>query len=178
MTCIVGVEFKDKVYIAGDLQGTGGNHKIFHTQPKVFKKGGVIFGYTTSYRFGQIIEHIMIDPVVPSEESEIYRWMITSLVPDIKNVLTSNGWTEGGTCLIGVKNQLWSLQGDYSILRSVKGYDACGSGTEYAIGSMFTSMSGNNIVDDKTAVSAITQAVKTAGTFCPSVGIECSIVKT
>lgn len=178
MTCIVGIECNDRVFIAGDLQGTGGNNKIMHTQPKVFKKGGVAFGYTTSYRFGQILEHNLPDPVVPADDSEIYRWLISVLIPDIKKTLVDNGWTTGGTCLIGVKNQLWTMQDDFSVLRSVKGYDACGSGVEYAVGCMFTFLNINPNITEKNAIAALTEAVKTAGTFSPSVGTECSIVVT
>ena len=77
MTCIVGLESNGKVYIAGDIQGTGGNSKVIHTQPKVFNKKGVLFGYTTSYRFGQILEHNLQDPVVPEKDEDVYRWLIT-----------------------------------------------------------------------------------------------------
>ena len=44
MTCIVGMEFQDRVYIAGDIQGTGWNYKVVHTTPKVFSKCGVTEG--------------------------------------------------------------------------------------------------------------------------------------
>lgn len=178
MTCIVGIEYKNGVLIAGDLQGSGPNHKIIHTQPKVFKKGGVVFGYTTSYRFGQILEHNLPDPIVPENDAEVYRWLITVLVPDIQRTLKDNGWTDGGNCLIGVKDQLWGLQGDYSVLRSVKGYDAVGSGTEYALGSIFSSLSNTTVKGVKDAEHVLSCAIETAGTFCPTVGIECTTINT
>lgn len=43
MTVIVGMEFDGKVHITGDVQGTGGNHKVHHTQPKVFRRKQVVF---------------------------------------------------------------------------------------------------------------------------------------
>lgn len=174
MTCIVGIEKNGKVYLGGDIQGTGGNNKIVHTQPKVFNKAGVIFGYTTSYRFGQIIEHLMQDPVVPEDNESIYRWIITTLAPSIKSTLKDNGYERGGTCLIGVKDQLWEFQDDYSILRSVSGIASCGSGCEYAMGSMLTSVATGN----QTPKQMIKQAINIAGTLSPSVGTDCVVIHT
>lgn len=177
MTCIVGVEFGGKVFMGGDIQGTGGNNKIVHTQPKVFHKKNVIFGYTTSYRFGQILEHNLADPVVPEDPNEIYRWLVTVLIPTIKDALMNNGYKDGGNCLIGVRDQLWDLQGDFSVLRSVRGYSACGSGAEYALGSMCTSL--KDIRQSEEAYSkAVATAISVASTFSPSVGNDSTIIST
>lgn len=178
MTCIVGLEYAGRVFIGGDIQGTGWNNKVIHTTPKVFTKAGVAFGYTTSYRFGQIIEHVLPDPVVPDDEGSIYKWLIAILIPSIKKAMKEGEFDKGGNCLIGVKSQLWEMQDDWSVLRSVKGYGAVGSGYEYAHGSMSTIM---EITPPKMlldAESAIRLAIKTAGTFSPSVGSECTIVST
>lgn len=177
MTCIVGMEFGDKVFIGGDIQGTGQNNKVVHTQPKVFNKRGVLFGYTTSYRFGQLLEHGLHDPVIPlNNDEEVYRWLITTLVPDIRRVLRENGYDKGGTCLIGVRGQLWQLQDDFSVLRSVNGFDACGSGYEYAMGSMYTMASIAPPPDEASVVKLLKRAVLAAGTHSPSVGTDCIVI--
>lgn len=177
MTCIVGVEFNGKVLIGGDIQGTGGNNKIVHTQPKVFHKKSVIFGFTTSYRFGQILEHNLTDPVVPEDDEEIYRWLVQVLVPSMLGTLKRYDYQTGGQCLIGVRGQLWELQNDGSVLRSVLGYNTCGSGAEYALGSMCTSMKkiSSTLEAHKKAVS---EAISVASVFCPSVGADSVIIST
>jgi hypothetical protein len=172
------MEFQDRVYVAGDVQGTGWNHKVVHTTPKVFSKCGVIFGYTTSYRFGQVLEHNLQNPVVPHEEDEIYRWLITVLIPDVRAVLKENGYEKGGNCLIGVKNQLWELQDDFSVLRSVAGYSAVGSGYEYALGSLFSSHAGVKPRNEEDVHVLLRRAIQAAGTFSPSVGTESTILST
>lgn len=177
MTCIVGVEYKGRVYLGGDIQGTGGNSKVVHTQPKVFFKKNIIFGYTTSYRFGQILEHNLPDPVVPEDSADIYRWLITVLIPTIKSTLHENGYAGGGQCLIGVRDQLWDLQSDFSVLRATRGYSSCGSGCEYALGSLSTSLNdmGLSMSDCPTLIKA---AIKVASDFCPSVGAESIVIST
>ena len=178
MTCIVGLEHDGKVFLGGDIQGTGWNNKVVHTQPKVFNKAGVIFGYTTSYRFGQILEHGLQDPVVPENPADIYRWLITVLVPDIRNALKLHGYEQGGNCLIGVKGQLWELQNDFSVLRSTRGFGAVGSGTEYAVGSVFTSLLDSRPKTDKAAEEIVRNAIIAAGTFSPSVGTDSEVIST
>jgi ATP-dependent protease HslVU (ClpYQ) peptidase subunit len=186
MTCIVGLEANGKVFLGGDIQGTGWNNKVVHTQPKVFNKKGVIFGYTTSYRFGQILEHGLQDPVIPEDETDIYRWLITTVVPDIRSALKAADYEGGGNCLIGVKGQLWELQNDFSVLRSVKGYGAVGSGYEYAMGSLFTQIAMHGkvqntetpILIDAVATSILQTAIQAAGTYSPSVGTESTVIST
>lgn len=178
MTCIVGLEYNNCVYIGGDIQGTGWNNKVVHTQPKVFKKAGVVFGFTTSYRFGQLLEHVLPDPVIPDSEAAIYRWLITVLVPDMKSTMKDAGWDGGGGCLIGVKGQLWELQSDWSVLRSVKGYGAVGSGYEYAHGSIYTSMATNLPRSETEAIAVVKTAIAAAGTFSPSVGCDAVVIST
>jgi len=182
MTCIVGLEYAGKVFLGGDIQGTGYNNKIVHTQPKVFHKKNVIFGFTSSYRFGQILEHDLPDPVVPEDVNEIYRWLITVLVPSMKSTLEDHDYKTGGQCLIGVRDQLWDLQTDYSVLRSVLGYSSCGSGSEYALGSLTTSLSKIQVNPGTAPYSqqekAIREAIKVASIFSPSVGAESTIIST
>lgn len=176
MTCIVGIEANGKVIMAGDVQGTGYNNLVVHTQPKVFAKRGVLFGYTTSYRYGQILEHDLPDPVIPNDSAEVYRWLITVLVPDIKKALTTHGYDGGGDCLLGVREQLWHLQNDFSVLRPARGYDSCGSGNEYALGSLMASIELMQAKTDSAYRDALSRAVHAAGTFSPTVGTESIIV--
>lgn len=179
MTVIVGLEHGGKVFLGGDIQGTGGNSKVVHTQPKVFYKKDLIFGYTTSYRFGQIVEHELADPVIPANDNEIYRWLITVLIPEIKATLKANGYEGGGNCLIGVRGQLWEMQNDFSILRSVLGFGAVGSGCEYAMGSLSTQMSlMTKPKTEQEAELAIERAIHAAGTFSPSVGTKAVVIST
>lgn len=175
MTCIVGVEVGDKVVLAGDIQGSGGNNKIIHTQPKVFKNGDMGFGYTTSYRFGQIIEHSITKEFVPNSSDLIYPWLVKEFVPHCRKSLQEGGYDGGGTCLMGVKGQLWELQGEFSILRSTKGFNAVGSGYEYALGAMDILFSQVNLskLTPEEVIPMLSNVMETVSTYCPTVGSDC-----
>jgi hypothetical protein len=114
--------------------------------------------------------------------------LITVLIPDIKAALKASDYDKGGTCLIGVKNQLWELQDDFSVLRSVRGYGACGSGYEYAMGSMMTGVAHSPIntglnghgyrTTGQDPIQILKLAIKVAGTFSPSVGMDSVVIST
>jgi ATP-dependent protease HslVU (ClpYQ) peptidase subunit len=175
MTCIVGVEHSNKVYIAGDLQGTGYNEKIHHLASKVFKIGNLVFGYTSSYRFGQLIEANLTDPYVP-EGDQIYLWLIRKVIPEIRDILVKAD-EKGGNALIGVKNELYELQSDYSILRSTRKYNAVGSGEDYAVGSIHQALKEAPL-NEWEPRSLLKCAIETAHEFSPSVGKKFTIQTT
>ena len=52
MTCIVGLVENGKVYIGGDSAGVAGLDVRMRSDEKVFTKGNMIFGYTSSFRMG------------------------------------------------------------------------------------------------------------------------------
>jgi len=170
MTCIVGVEIDGKVVITGDIQGSGHNTKIVHTQPKVFTNSGMAFGYTTSYRFGQIIEHSIDKGFLPSSDDQVYPWLVKEFVPHCKKVLREGDYDAGGTCLIGIRGQLWRLEDDFAVLRSVIGFDAVGSGQEFALGALSTYMKMQMVssVDDVVRLSS--KVIESVSEHCPSVG--------
>lgn len=179
MTCIVGIEVKEKnglgkVVIGGDTQGSSWSHKATYTQPKVFEKNGIVFGYTTSYRFGQLIEHALRDMATP--KGDVYAWLVQVLVPSIRAALTDGGWEGGGTCIIGARGEVWTLQDDFSVLRSTCGYSAVGSGCEYALGCLagLTEAKKPKTVDDHSDI--VKKAIEAAGMFSPTVGMNSTVV--
>lgn len=144
MTCIVGIEFEGKVGLGSDGCASGSYHKFQYDEPKLFIKNGISFGYTTSFRFADIIQYHVKIPVRTKGLTD-KEYLVTKLVPEIRKQLKEHGFAEtknnrdsGGTALIGYKGKLYTLQDDFSIVRNVQGYDACGSGTYTAMGSLHT----------------------------------------
>jgi ATP-dependent protease HslVU (ClpYQ) peptidase subunit len=183
MTCIVGLEWNNKAYIGGDIQGTGGNISFEHTQPKIFERGGVLFGYTSSYRYGQIVENHLQEPLhVPEDRNGVYYWICQELVPKIQSTLINNNWNEGGDMLLAVHGELWNLQPDFSVLRPTSGFMSVGSGTQYALGSVKASLDIYERMDlvpsssEELPKRIIKEAIEDAGFFCPSVGQQSVIM--
>ena len=148
MTCIVGIVDKvnKKVYIGGDAAGSDGFTKSIRTAPKVFKlqNGKFIFGYTSSFRMGQVIQY-KFKPPDHLKKLNVVAYMVTLFIDELRKCLKDNGYSKidnnverGGTFLVGYKGRLFCIQGDYQVSEVQCGYDACGSGEYHALGSMRT----------------------------------------
>lgn len=151
MTCIVGIEVNGKVLMGSDGCASTSYNKFEYDEPKLFIKNNILFGYTTSFRFADIIKyHVNI----PAHESGVSdkEYLIGSLVTEIRNKLKDHGFTSisnnkesGGTALIGYKDKLYVLQDDFSIVRYNGGYNSCGCGIYFALGSLHTTKTMYNI---------------------------------
>lgn len=148
MTCIVGIEVEGKVLMGSDGCASSSYNKFQYDEPKLFIKKNILFGYTTSFRFADIIQYHVEIPARPrtlkSAETD-KEYLVSVVVPEIRKKLKDHGFAEakngrdsGGTALIGYKDKLYTLQDDFSIVRNKSGYDACGSGTYFAMGSLYT----------------------------------------
>lgn len=176
MTCIVGVEFKGQVYLAGDKQGTGWNGKSNYSQPKVFKNGHAIFGFCASYRYGQLLETALRGIIEPANRKDIYPWLCRTFIPEFKKVLDDGGCDEKeGNFLMGLKGQLWEVQNDMSVLRTVDGYAAIGSGEEYARGAFGYALKNDKPLDHDEMKKLLGEVINMTSVHCPSVGKKADI---
>lgn len=145
MTCIVGLLDKNKVYIGGDTCGSNGYSYESCYHSKVFKVVDFIIGGTTSFRMLDLLEYSLKIPfITPTDEANFDAFMRTSFVGAVRTCLKEGGYAKvsnsvesGGTFLIAYKDKLYRMQDDFSIINR-KDYDAVGSGTYAAIGSLFT----------------------------------------
>lgn len=179
MTCIIGVEFEGKVYLAGDKLGSNGWTGAEYVHPKVFENGDGIFGFTSTYRFGQLLEFGLADVIAPKEQKSMHRWMVKDLVPRIRMALVDGGYKidDGGcTALLGINGELWKLQNDCSILRSINGYAAVGSGDQLALSAMSYVMRHHPPKSAKEVKQILAKVMEVVGHHSTSVGSECYIV--
>jgi ATP-dependent protease HslVU (ClpYQ) peptidase subunit len=145
MTCIVGLLYKGKVYIGADSAGVDSNYNITtRKDPKVFKVGDFIIGFTTSFRMGQILQHsLKLPKPTKQEEKDIFKYMTTKFIEAVRRALKVGGFTKinsgnevGGQFLVGYKGRLFSIESDFQVAESAAHFHAVGCGAEYALGSL------------------------------------------
>lgn len=177
MTCIVGLEYKNKVYLGCDSVASDGYVKYAIHGSKIFTTGPLTIGYTSSFRFADILQYDLNLPVRTEKDGDDRAFLVTVVIKTIREALSKGGFNHisnakesGGTCLIAYKNKLYKMQDDYSIVKSDYGYDSCGSGSYFALGSL-ASTEG---LQPKVRVSkAIEAAIKHCATVCgPSYTVE------
>ena len=140
MTCIVAIETSDNnVILAGDYLGSDNFTKAVFTQSKIFNHSGMMFGYTSSFRFGQILECILDDNTIypPCNPDSTYEWLIRTFIPKLKSTLKTEE-SPCGEAIIVINSQVWQLQGDFSVLRSTLGICSVGSGSYHATASVLS----------------------------------------
>ena len=146
MTCIVGIVNDSRVYIGSDSAGSDGFMYEVRQEPKVFKRNAgadeMLFGYTTSFRFGQLLQFGLIIPEQPRKMKD-HKYMATLFMNAVRKTLLSGGYAKkdneverGGTALIGYHGQLWKMEGDYQIALSPVIGDSVGSGCYTAMGAL------------------------------------------
>jgi hypothetical protein len=143
MTCIAGMVGKDgKVYVGGDSAGVAGWSITTRADAKVFKRGPYAFGFTSSFRMGQLIRYALSVPEPP--ERGLEKFMCTTFVDALRKCLKAGGYAKaenevetGGTFLVGVHGRLFMVDSDYQVGESVDGYDACGCGQDEARGALY-----------------------------------------
>jgi ATP-dependent protease HslVU (ClpYQ) peptidase subunit len=168
MTCIVGLEYKGDVYLGCDSAQSNGHFISAIDCPKIFTKGDITFGYTTSFRFADILQYDLIIPDrVPSVVND-REYLVSYVIKAVRDSLKEGGFTDinnnketGGTCLIVYHKQLFTLQDDFSIIRDSEGYAACGSGCNFALGSL---SSTSNMKPKKRLELALQAAIKHCAT--------------
>jgi ATP-dependent protease HslVU (ClpYQ) peptidase subunit len=144
MTCIVGIAENGKVYIGGDSAGVAGLDLTVRSDEKVFKNGEFLFGFTGSFRVGQLLRFSW-SPPSRSEGMDDYKFLVTTFINSIRDLLKNGGCARnkdgeeiGGFFLVGYRGKLYKVESDYQVGASVDPFMAAGCGDLIALGSMFS----------------------------------------
>jgi hypothetical protein len=111
-------------------------------EPKVFKKGDFIIGYTTSFRMGNILE-FSFDPPLAGKNGYNREYMNTCFIDAIRDSFLVGGFSQmidmresGGEFLVGVEDRLYEVSDDFQIGEYINSYIAVGSGDNHAMGAL------------------------------------------
>ena len=194
MTCIIG--FKDRqnnrVYMGGDRMA--GNTQQYLTlnfaHPKVFTKSvhnlkntnekiDILMGYTTSFRMGQLLQY-ELNLSYPFDGKLTMKHMVTKIIPELRDAYHNAGYGKkddaekmnGGTLLVGSRDSLFSVRGDFSVLEVKDNFASIGCGAELACGALFALKNDPVMSIPK----KIKTAIEAAAHFSAYVTSECDII--
>ncbi len=143
MTCIVGLVAAGKVYIGADSAGVSGLDLAVRADRKVFTNGEFVFGFTTSFRMGQLLQHAFTPPKLHPDD-DLAKFMVTQFVDGVRACLKTGGFATtrdggevGGEFLVGVRGRLFRICSDYQVGEPSTPFDAVGCGESYARGALF-----------------------------------------
>lgn len=177
MTCIVGLVEAGRVYIGGDSAGVDHYSITAMAEDKVFSNGGFVFGFTTSFRMGQLLRY-RFKPPHRDEGRDLMAYMVTDFIDAIRQTLKESGYAKkegdresGGTYLVGHKGRLFRIEDYYSIIESANGYDACGCGEEIARGSLYSTV---GLLGEERVLQALRAADHHSAGVCAPFKVLCA----
>lgn len=142
MTCIVAFAAEGRVWMGGDSAGVAGYSLTQRSDQKVFLNGGYLFGFTSSFRMGQLLRY-RFTPPRRHPDDDLLKFMSTEFVDAVRDTLktygfgkTVNGEETGGTFMVACEGQIFKVEGDYQVGKSIHAFDACGCGEDIALGVM------------------------------------------
>jgi len=146
VTCIVGLVDNGTVYIGGDSAGVAGYDLTVRKDEKVFINGSFIFGFTSSFRMGQLLRYKFKPPYrVP--DMTIEEYMCTTFIDGVRSCLkdggfarTENGEESAGTFIVGHNGRLFVIDSDFQVGESIHTFAAVGCGAQAALGAMYATM--------------------------------------
>ena len=149
MTCIIGLEYSGGVILGGDSFAGGasetGSVQDSTAIPKVFRVGDYGFGFTSSFRMGDLLRYNLELPTMGAlPESCIHRHIVTAVIPAIRECLKNGGYAgqltggqeQGGSFLLAARGCIFEVQPEYSVIRYQHGYASVGAGCYLAMGAL------------------------------------------
>lgn len=145
MTCIVALRAGFEVVMGADSAGGNGYFQTVRADPKIYKVGAFTFGYTTSFRMGQVLGYGFVPPQHASGLS-VEAYMATAFIDAMRATMKAAGIAgkkddveSCGTFLVVYRQRIFRVDSDYQVGENTEPFDACGSGEQPALGSLFTS---------------------------------------
>lgn len=135
MTLIIALKHEGKVYLGGDAAAVGGYDRIEIVEPKVFKNGKYMIGYTTSFRMGQILQYMKL-PVPKTQD--LTKFMITTFIDSIKKEFAEKDYdwkAKGVNFIVVVNNRIFEIENDLQV-QERRETAAVGCAYAYALGAI------------------------------------------
>lgn len=169
MTCIAGIEHDGKVWIGGDSAGSDGYSLTVRADEKVWADKGFAFGFTSSFRMGQLLRYKLTLALerheVPADDAAAeIKFMSTAFIDGVRTVLKEGGYAKlkdgaerGGTFVVGWRGKLYMVHDDFQVGRAAQGFYAVGSGGEIATGALFA-LRGQKVSPEAKVTTALEAA--------------------
>lgn len=164
MTCVIGLETPEGVWIGADSAGSSEDgSQTLRADTKVFWRDTMLFGFCGSYRMGQLLRYSLELTPHPDGVAD-YEYMVRYAIEDIRRCLKDGGFTwieknteTGGNFLVAYNGSLYEVEEDFQVGVSSRPYVAIGSGGAVASGAMAVLSDS-----DLTPVKRIKRALKVA----------------
>lgn len=168
MTTIVGIQHEDYCEIWVDSRVTDDDGRIYtHPDMKKYAQRGSFIIAGSGEVLPCDIAQNMWNPPKPTESDKAnpYKFMITKVMPSLREVLTKNGFNFDEPkekndvrfhFIIAFNGELFDVDQELSVTRDESGLYAVGSGAPYALGALQMGADGEEALEVATKISVYT----------------------
>lgn len=143
MTVIVALKDKGTVWMGADSAGVGGYSLHLRKDPKIYRVGSMLLGFTSSFRMGQLLGYKLKLPDNTDPRVSVEKWMATDFIDACRTCFKDGGWMrkdhdveEAGFFLVAYRGRIFHVQSDLQVAETLDDYAATGCGEDLALGSM------------------------------------------
>ena len=165
MTTIIGIEYDDHSLIVADSRVTDDSGRIYahKVMKKVAKRGSILIAGAGEVAPCDISQNIWVPPAFTAKDKkDVYRFMITKVMPSLRKCLTDNGYNfdedkKDGMrfqFLISVGGEMFDVAEDLSVMKSNDNMYAIGSGGAFALGALYAGATPHQAMEIACKVSA------------------------
>jgi ATP-dependent protease HslVU (ClpYQ) peptidase subunit len=143
MTCIVALSDGANVWMGADSASVSGLALTLRRDPKIYRVGEMLVGFTSSFRMGQLLGY-KFEPPAQGDDQGIEQYMATRFVDALRETLKEGGYARNesgaesaGTFLVAYRGRIFRVDSDYQVGENTVPYDSVGCGAELALGAMY-----------------------------------------
>lgn len=145
MTTIIGIQEHDGCIIAADSRTTTEKGRPYShpITTKITKRGKFLIAGAGTTQPCDIVQHIWKPPAIPTNTKDVYHFMITTVIPSMRECLRDNGFVHDEKTdeyeflfLMAVNGTIYEVDDSYSVFLRDDGIYGLGSGSSYAIGAI------------------------------------------
>lgn len=178
VTCIVGLEHNNTVYIGGDSAGVEAYSLAIcgRADEKVFinDTGEFIMGFCGSFRIGQLLRYALTVPE-QSQRKDDMAYMVTDFIDAVRAMQKDKGSMKkeneleehDAAFLVGYRGKLYVVESDFQVGRPIENYAAVGCGAPIALGAMFATRNSNLSPENRIELALSAAAEYNAGVRAP-----------
>lgn len=164
MTCIIAAKdpISKEICLAGDSAGISNYDISLRKDSKIFMNGGLFFGFTDSFRMGQLLKYELQVPdskpslkdfeeqygesAIDVLEKKTHRWMCGPFIRSVRECFDKHGFMKvydsrefGGQFIVICNNSIFTIWSNFQVGYEYRPVSAIGCGAKYAIGAYMAS---------------------------------------
>jgi ATP-dependent protease HslVU (ClpYQ) peptidase subunit len=144
---------------------------------KLVKNGEYLIGTAGDLRILNLMSFVFKPPTVPRANTNLNKFMITTFVPALRTCLEENlvskDGEHGSDLIVVVRGKIYEIGSQYEWCEDVKGIYSIGSGADYALGSLYSSLPKDFTLED--AKKSVKLAIEIAAQLDTGTGLPITV---